>query len=151
MGLNVVPYATVPQPRFVIIHMKVYQVFCLIKGSSCFLFKLKTILISGKMHITLNIYTGNDASVRTTKSGTDHSDDSENTIYSTTSIKSLRHRNTNINLYRTRKHDITVFSTESSKPTLSIALVSTVAFDGDVSSPDNVTNSNTFLVMIMGL
>ena len=103
------------------------------------------------MHITLNIYTGNDASVMTTKGWTDHSDDSENPIYSTTSNKSVRQRNTNINLYWTRKHDITFFSTESSKPTLSIALVSTVAFDGDVPSPGYVTDSNTFFVMIVGL
>ena len=105
------------------------------------------------MHITLYIHTGNDAIVRTTKRGTDHTDDSENTIYSTTSIKSLRHRNTNINSYRTRKHDITVFSTESSKPTLSIAFVSTVAFDGNVNvpSPGNVTNSNIFFGLIGGV
>ena len=87
----------------------------------------------------------------TTKSDFDHSDETENTIYSTTNSKTITSVITKVNAYKTGKHDTTVISIERSKPTRTTALVPTVTVDSDVPRPDNGANNNTILIVIGGV
>ena len=87
----------------------------------------------------------------TTESDFDRSDETENTIYSTTNSKTTTSVITKVNAYKTGKHDTTVISIERSKPTRTTAPVPTVTIDSDVPRPDNGANNNTILVVIGGV
>ena len=83
------------------------------------------------------------------------SENAQYTLYFSTSPNFETRANTKVSAFRTGNHKTTVIthteSTQSSKPTLSTALVSTVTSAGDVFGPCSTPNNNTILVVIGGV
>ena len=100
-------------------------------------------------------YAGGETSLWTTTDSLNRSDNDDYTLYFSTSPKFETRANTKVNAFRTSYHETTVIthteSTQSSKPTLSTALVSTVISAGDAVGPGSTSNNNTILVVIGGV
>ena len=100
-------------------------------------------------------YAGGETSLWTTTDSLNRSDNDDYTLYFSTSPNFETRANTKVNAFRTSYHETTVIthteSTQSSKPTLSTALVSTVTSAGDVFGPGSTPNNNTILVVIGGV
>ena len=118
-------------------------------------FSASKTLVGKTFSFNIMFYAGGDTSLWTTTDSLNRSDNAEYTRYFSTSPNFETRTNTKVSAFRTDNHETTVLthtkSIQSSKPTLSTAVVSTLTTPGDVFGPGNTPNNNIILVVIGGV
>ena len=118
-------------------------------------FSASKTLVGKIFSFNIMFYAGGITSLWKTTDSLNRSDNAEYTRYFSTSPNFETRTNTKVSAFRTGNHETTVMthpkSIQSSKPTLSTAVVSTLTTPGDVFGPGNTPNNNTILVAIGGV